>query len=325
MESRFMVRRRAPAYFVRKVAPRPRFDGFTLVELLVVIAITGVLMGLLLPAIQAAREAARRSQCQNNLKQLGLAIQNHESAHGRLPSGGQGTDFRTSPPTTTFDLHSLFTVLLPYLEEANAYQQFDMRFAYNATPGNEAAAKQAIPIYNCPSNWRRDALVDQQGFGFIDYAATYYVDLDPATGLSNKTLRAAGALVTGGSRIGEVSDGMSRTIAIAEDVGRDESMSTAYKDPLTGSPRAFWRWAEPDNAFGVSKMINNNSLPPGGPPGCPWSQNNCGPNDELFSFHVDGAFVLMCDGSVRFLTEDTSARMLRALVTRSGGELEGEP
>ena len=93
-----------------------------------------------------------RSQCQNNLKQLGLAIHNHHSALGRLPTGGQGTDFHVVPPATTFDLHSLFTVLLPYLEEASAYQQFDVQYAYNATPGNLAAAQQSIPSYLCPSN-----------------------------------------------------------------------------------------------------------------------------------------------------------------------------
>lgn len=294
--------------------------AFTIVELLVVIAIVGMLVALLVPAVQASREAARRSQCQNNLKQLGLAMQNHQSALGRLPTGGQGTDFHVAPPTTTFDLHSLFTVLLPYLEEANTYQQFDVRVAYNATPGNRAAARQSIPVYLCPSNSWREAPVDSDGFGCTDYGATYYVDLDPATGLSNKNLRAAGALVTGGSRFAEITDGTTKTIAIAEDVGRDERMSTGYVDPVTLSGRAFWRWAEPDNAFGVSKTINNNHLPPGGPPTCSWSQNNCGPNDEMFSFHADGAFVLMCDGSVRFLTDDTTARVLRALVTRSGDD-----
>jgi prepilin-type N-terminal cleavage/methylation domain-containing protein len=294
--------------------------GFTLVELLVVIAIVGILLALLLPAVQSSREAARRSHCENNLRQLGLAIHNHQSVLRRLPTGGQGTDFRTAPPTTTFDLHSLFTVLLPYVEEAGAYQQFDLRFAYNATPGNEAAARQVIPIYRCPSNSWREAVVDPRGFGYVDYGATYYVDLDPTSGLSNKNLRAAGALVTGGSRIAEITDGTSHTIAVAEDVGRDERMSTGYVDPVTGGGRAFWRWAEPDSAFGVSKLINNNFLPPGGPPTCLWSANNCGPNDEIFSFHVDGALVLMCDGSVDFLIDDTSPSVLRALVTRGGAE-----
>ena len=112
---------------------RSQNSAFTLVELLVVIAIIGVLVGLLLPAIQAAREAARRMSCSNNLRQTGLATLNYESTYNRLPSSGQGTNFQTNPPSTTFDKHSAFTAILPYLEQSNIYQQMDLRFAVNGT------------------------------------------------------------------------------------------------------------------------------------------------------------------------------------------------
>src|SRR5213592_2349214 len=97
--------------------------AFTLVELLVVIAIIGILVALLLPAIQAAREAARRSQCMNNMRQIGIAIHNHVSAKGKLPSGGEGTDWSTNG--TAFDTNSTFTQLLPYLEETTLADLYD--------------------------------------------------------------------------------------------------------------------------------------------------------------------------------------------------------
>jgi prepilin-type N-terminal cleavage/methylation domain-containing protein/prepilin-type processing-associated H-X9-DG protein len=119
--------------------------GFTLVELLVVIAIIGVLVALLLPAVQAAREAARRNQCSNNLKQMALGVQNFESTHRYLPHSGQCDS--TGSNTTTYMIHSTATLLLPYIEQMSVYQMFDHEAnaltAYSATPSGS--------VYNTPS------------------------------------------------------------------------------------------------------------------------------------------------------------------------------
>ena len=233
--------------------------GFTLVELLVVITIIGILMSMLLPAVQAAREAARRASCGNNMKQIGLAILNFEAAHKKLPTGGEGTDFRQAAgvaPKTKFSKKALFTLLLPFIERTDIYNLMDQNYSYrDTTPkvpdpndpsgataisGNTTAAKTNIAAYVCPSNpFSAKNMRDPGGFGGLDYFATVYTDIDPTTGIRNNTsqvkgkwCRVNGALsVEDGSTgidgtdntsvpIAAISDGTSNTIAVIEDAGR---------------------------------------------------------------------------------------------------------
>lgn len=348
----------------------PRRSGFTLVELLVVIAIIGILIGLLLPAVQAAREAARRSQCINNLKQMGVALHNFHDTYKRFPTGGEGTD---KTKNTTFDmkeLQSTFTYMLPFIEKKDLYDMMDLSKTYRDTraPGNQAAAKREIDVYRCPSNPFVE-FKDPAGYGGLDYFATVYTDIDPTTGVRNKTTRVNGALAVPAVPIAAIADGSSNTIAIVEDVGRVAPSSggqfgsySKYKDPTidlggtidpadqavtdTGNPngsgpfRAVWRWADQDaGGSGVSgppaidgKVVNNHRSPygggdmggscpaegtQGGP--CPWNCNNCGLNDEPFSFHPGGINVLFADGSVRFLEETIQPQVMRLLVSRAEG------
>ncbi len=332
--------------------------GFTLVELLVVIAIIGILVALLLPAIQAARGAALRNSCANNMRQQGLAIHNHIDTFKRLPSGGEGTDFSVAgKASTAFDLNSTFTQLLPFMEENSIAKQMDLKYAYDdkRAPKNAIACKNRIASFECPATAFDDE--DPKKFGRTDYMPTVYTDIDPATGLRNQsaTNRKDGALALRKARVATISDGLSKTIAICEDAGRnteyvksDKYKSGAGIDPQLTGPgvpvqydsshdhpsypgfRPVARWAEPNVGNGVSGppnssagsikgVINQSNTPVGGPTDCPWTTNNCGPNDEPFSFHPAGINAVFADGSTHFLTDNIDAIMMRYMVTRNEG------
>jgi prepilin-type N-terminal cleavage/methylation domain-containing protein/prepilin-type processing-associated H-X9-DG protein len=294
------------------------------------------------------------------------------------PNGATTSQYGTgaSPYTT----QSAFTRLLAFVEQDALAAQYNLTFPYNDTSAatNQAVAQTAIKTFLCPNSpLRPDSGLDSQGFGYTDYGPTVYTDIDPVTGVRNQNARMNGGLhgtIDGkGTTLADIQDGLSNTLAIAEDTGRYESMPGAYTDPLgavfgndastAGGPggytRAFWRWAEPDSGFGVSgdplattdkfgtvqnggypklvngraQGVNNNKYPfgGGGAPGstpsftsstsytCNWlgDKSNCGPNDEIFSFHTNGANVVFLDGHVTFLTEDVDAIVLRRLVTAS--------
>lgn len=339
---------------------RQRSRAFTLIELLVVIAIIAILVALLLPAVQQAREAARRTQCKNNLKQIGLAVHNYEGTYGRAPTSGEYTIYPAGKPgTRVFAPVSFFTAVLPFIEQANIYNQWNMAYPYNANPAsyagvlNDSLARTSIPAYLCPSNgyFKADG---GDGYGQTDYMPIAYINLDPTTGLANSLAIKDGMLAGPGSaKFRDVTDGLSTTICIVEDAGRPGNIVGKYDDPSIaqyGVPVPFSinkvgacaqagkrcpnRWADGDTGNGVSgppnlgagenKVINNNSSPKGGPAGCPWTTNNCGPNDEPFSTHTGGVQCVLGDGSAHFLSENIDRQIFRRLCDPSDGEVVGE-
>jgi prepilin-type N-terminal cleavage/methylation domain-containing protein/prepilin-type processing-associated H-X9-DG protein len=352
--------------------------AFTLIELLVVIAIIAVLIALLLPAVQSAREAARRAQCTNNLKQIGLALHNYESSNSCFPTGGESTNFNNPSGVASSQFvdggFSTLARILSYMEGGSSFNALNFSYwEYNPADGaNYTGASQVVAVFLCPSSvptpgGGRDgadpndpASLLNGGYGYNDYGPTVYTDISPigvgglgatqAVPYRDKTTRANGMLKQGKTKISEITDGTSNTIAFAEDAGRDSRYLSPYTEgywdgvstrvavegalnPLDPGPaggytvyRRYWRWAEPDEGYGVSGVPNNKFRPDhelSNWPSPPFiaQGNNAGNNDEIASFHPSGANLLFGDGSVRFLKDSVSPVVLRGLVTLSGGEV----
>ena len=319
--------------------------GFTLVELLVVIAIIGILIGMLLPAVQQVREAARRTQCLNNVRQLGLALHNYESANMAFPPSRSAPDNVTIPASigagkTAFQ--SWTTLILPNIEQNSLASLFDYKkiwFDNTTSPNtNLAVVLTQVDLFQCPSSPTKTRIdpLHVRGAAAGDYGSLNEVKEKVYTivlGVPYPGVQAASGLLAKFEKnpIGYCIDGTSNTIFTAESAGRPEvhtargrmtaSMFAIYDDDkvvLSGGqyvPVDGTGWADPDCGFSVNGA-SNDGLKKHGP-----KMINAINVSEPYSFHAGGASFGMADGSVHYIVDTIDTRSFVELTTREGGEV----
>ena len=292
--------------------------GFTLIELLVVIAIIAVLVALLLPAVQQAREAARRSQCRNNLKQLGLAFHNYHSTHNIFPPGYVAG---AAYPATT-NGWSWCAQLLPFLDETPVYHSINFQLPVEH-PSNLRAGSAKLPVFLCATDQTGSGdfqITDAAGTVIIptaaasSYAATVGDDSSDADGLTGNGVFYRNS----GTRISDIIDGTSTTVMVGERAwgfangAWAGAPNNALVRPGKSNP---WTLATANSP--VFFLVHNNFIN--------IMTDNDGGLDDFSSFHAGGAQLLFGDGSVRFIPSITAEGPLRrafwGMGTRAGNEI----
>ena len=308
--------------------------GFTLIELLVVIAIIAVLIALLLPAVQQAREAARRTQCKNGLKQLGLAMHNYHDTAKQLPPGTitwVGDPSRGGASPQYYDDHSWYSQIGPYIDQAPWYNTINFNVQISDA-SNDAARRVKIGLYGCPTDglknneWGSNTWARLRGNYAVNWGNTNYGQTTKA----GVTFGGAPFGYRGSSNFSGITDGLSNTLMMAEII---TSAGPGWDGPIsemmiaTGG-QTFNSWLTP-NSSGCEEVTR---VCPGGGYlngiSCCTVIGGAGAEaSQSFSSrskHTGGTQVVMCDGAVRFVSNNIDLNVWRNLSTARGGETVGE-
>jgi prepilin-type N-terminal cleavage/methylation domain-containing protein len=300
--------------------------GFTLVELLVVIAIIGVLVALLLPAVQAAREAARRMKCQNNLKQFGIALHNYHDTFGRMPAAyyrawpiANGSTFGT--PGWGWG-----TMILPRIEQPALYDSMNVsQLRLDGSPATKVPAQTPLAVFRCPSDTGTKLNTIRFSYATSNYVAIFGALYDQASvgqAVVAGSVPNAGTGIfspNSGVRMAEISDGTSNTVMIGEMCYGPNGVkdSTGGKRLYNG---AIWAGMPAENGAG-SNVANMLSL-------CGFAAgadvrfrkiNTPDSSNAISSAHSNGAQFSVADGSVRFISQNADGKMIDAVADRADG------
>ncbi len=287
-----------------KPSPHRPPAGFTLIELLVVIAIIAVLVALLLPAVQQAREAARRSHCKNNLKQIGLALHNYHDTHRVLPFGWLVDD------SVDVAGWGWGTMLLPFLDQAPLYNKLDIIDPPDGTAANREGVRTILTSFICPSDpgGNRGSVYP---IGTVtDPAKSNYIAVFGNTGFTRYRPAAdrRGPLYgNSDTRWRDVTDGLSSTLLVGERNSVNHHVGNWAATRVMGGASG--------QAVGIRVPKNNSNRE---------SQPNGSSKECFASSHPGGVQFLLCDGSVRFISENIRIQTYRALASIAGGEVIGE-